>query len=529
MSSYPRIGDNKGSGEVATGMRLDLSTGGRPGFRFTLGGSGAVPSSYYEVFYDVYLKNASGGFNYEFRYWYRQVKEESPPGGVAPGVPKRWVPVPNSQSREIPVPQGPGVSVITSIPSLGVSLPNLPLRGTTRPTTSVTWTPQQFNWKGSGSGTSAGTPFPGPGGGNPFPTRNPFGYTKPGDEDPGSGGGSNDGGGGDGSGGETDDDPYNNPGPPIPGFDKTRKTQWNPPPIRTITGAYVPVVYDWEGNEVRVDETESRTRQSLLGYGTYAARVRKKAQIVQWIQIEDEWRATAGSATDKDGNTTDTWDDRTPIVPNGIRYGFRFTYNPAEIQFQMSPVPGLDPGVIISGLGRSFPMGDEDGGSIQLTTYLNRIEDMAFITSTDGGYRMTTGINPYGDKGLTEAQQKGIYTRGTGFDLEYLFRTTLGRPFPTKTRGITADIGLILGLPLLLNLGGRMSYTGRLTGLSYTHMYFTADMVPTFTAVSMSFTRFPDATRFNATPNPGDGGSGKNKPGKNNRPSEYGPPGARNP
>lgn len=520
--SYPRTGDNKGSGEVATGLRIKNSD--LNGLRFTLGGS--LPS-HYEVFYDVYLKNFTGSvYNYEFRYWYRQVKLEQSPFG------QNWVPVPNSTVKEIPIPQGPGVSTLDSIPGLGVSLPSLPLRGTSRPLTAIPTIPSLFGWTGTGNGTGPGSPGQGVGGGRPFPTRNPFGYSKPGDETTNAGGG-RDGtsSGEDGSGNNADDDQYTNPGPPIPGFtthDK-RKTLWNPPPIRTITGAYVPVVYDWEGNQIRVDETESATRQSLLGYGTYAARMRKKAQLLQWIQIEDEWRATAGSATDQDGNTTDTWDDRTPLVPNGIRYGFRFMYNPAEIQFQMSPVPGLDPGVIISGLGRSFPMGDEDGGSIQLTTYLNRIEDMAFITSTDGGYRMTTGINPYGDRGLTEAQQKGIYTRGTGFDLEYLFRTTLGRPFPTKTRGITADIGLILGLPLLLNLGGRMSYTGRLTGLSYTHMYFTADMVPTFTAVSMSFTRFPDATRFNATPNPGDGGSGKNKPGKNNRPSEYGPPGARNP
>lgn len=519
--SYPRTGDNKGSGEVATGRRLDLSTFGSPGFRFTLGGSGAVPSSYYEVFYDVYLKNASGGFNYEFRYWYRQVKEESPPGGVAPGVPKRWVPLPSAPSREIPIPQGPGVSVLTSIPGLGVSLPSLPLQGTTRPTTSVTWTPEQFGWKGSGSGTSTGTPFVGPGGGTPFPTRNPFGYKKSDNNGNNPGGGTEPG--DTDSGGSADDDPFSEPGPPIPGFDRTRVTRMNPPPVITATGAYVPVVYDWEGNAVQSTLTEPDTRQSLLGYGSYSARLRRKATLIQYIRFEDEWRVgQGGQAVDEKGKVVDTWSTGDPLVPTGVRYGFRFMYNPSEIQFQMTPIEGIDPGVIISGLGRSYPMGDEGGGSINLTTYLNRIEDMAFLQRYPGGLWDYAGVNPYGDRQLSGMHKAGIAERGTGYDLEYLFRTTLGKPYVTQNRGVTADIGLILGLPLLLRLGGGMVYPGRLTGLSYTHLYFTSEMVPTFTQVSMSFTRFPDAKTFNPNPNPG--GKGNNN---NSRPGEYGPPGAR--
>lgn len=547
MSNYPKTGDAGGSGRVASGLRFAFLNSGpsgksTPGLRWkvTLPQTGEIPSwgIWYEIFYDVYLKNATGGWNYEFRYFYREVKW-STPGPQAPAGTNGWGAVGNP--REIPPPFGPPTAsqVIpqgTKISGLNYSLPYaLPLRGTSVPLgPSTAVTPTGFKWSGSGGGTSAGTPWNGPGARPPFPTKNPFGYT-------GSDGGAGSGSDGTGSGtGDTgggasepaDDDPYNNPGPKIPGFTpggKGRKTQFNPPPIRTITGAYVPVVYDWEGNRVSVDETESSTRQSLLGYGSYASRVGNKGRILQWIQFENEWRADAGNITDPDGNVTDTWDNTTPIVPNGIRYGFRFMYNPSEVQFQMSPVPGLDPGVIISGIGRSFPMGDEDGGSIQLTTYLNRIEDMAFIRKSGESYSLTTGVNPYGDKKLSPFQMKGIATRGTGIDLEFLFRTTLGRPFPTRTRGITADIGLILGLPLLLQLGGGMSYTGRLTSLSYSHMYFTSDMVPTFTQVSMSFTRFPDATSFNKTPNPGDGGSGKNKPGKKPKPSEYGPPGARNP
>lgn len=498
--SYPRTGDNKGSGEVATGVRIKTSS--IDGVRFTLGGS--LPS-YYEVFYDVYLKEFTGSvYNYEFRYWYRQVIEEKSPFGT------NWVPVPNSKAKEIPVPQGPGVSVISSIPGLGVSLPNLPLRGTSRPLTAIPVIPSLFDWRGTGNGTGPGFPGLGPGGGKPFPTRNPFGYSKPGDETTNAGGGPN----GTTTAGEAssdDDDEYRTEGPPIPGFDKTRKTYFNPPPVITTTGAYVPVVYDWEGEAIRVDASAPETRQSLLGTGSYTQRLKRKATILQYIKFDDEWRVKqGGSVEDKKGKTTDSWTTDQAIVPNGVRYGFRFTYNPSEVAFQMSPVPGIDPGVIISGLGRSYPMGDEDGGSIQISTYLNRIEDMAYLKKS-GDQWVYDGVNPYGNRELPAEHREGIATRGTGYDLEYLFRTSLGKPFITKNRGLTADIGLILGLPLLLKLGGGMTYTGRLTGLSYTHMYFTSEMVPTFTQVTMSFTRFPDATSFNDTPNPGGKGNDDKK------------------
>lgn len=527
MSNYPKTGDAKGSGEVATGLRMPEVTGpvGKrtEGFRFrTSAGPGDPDGIWYEIFYDVYLKSAGGSFQYEFRYFYRQVKWATP-GGAAPRGTNGWGAI--GPARELAPPSAPpppsSIPAGTRLSGLNYTLSiSLPLRGSSRPLTQTPVSPTDpvFGWRGTGAGTSQGTPRVGDGAGSPsgpFPTRNPFGYSVPANQDRESGSTGEVGSETSEPGDATDDDPYNNPGPPIPGFTKGgqgRKTEWNPPPIRTITGAYIPVVYDWEGNSVRVDETESETRQSLLGYGSYASRVANKGRIIQWIQFENEWRATAGSVTNEKGEVTDTWDEATPIVPNKKRYGFRFTYNPSEVQFQMSPVPGLDPGVIISGIGRSFPMGDEDGGSISLTTYLNRIEDMAFIRKSGDGFALTSGVNPYGDKKLSPFQLQGIATRGTGIDLEFLFRTTLGRPFPTP-RGMTADIGLILGLPLLLQLGGGMSYTGRLTGLSYTHMYFTADMVPTFTQVSMTFTRFPDATSFNEVPNPGDGGNGKNKPG----------------
>jgi hypothetical protein len=95
----------------------------------------------------------------------------------------------------------------------------------------------------------------------------------------------------------------------------------------------------------------------------------------------------------------------------------------------------------------------------------------------------------------------GILDRGTGYDLEYLFRTALGRPWVTQLRGTTADLGVVVGLPMMLNLGGGMKYSGRLTGLTYTHRYFTQDMVPMFTDVQITFTRMPDSVQFSQSGN----------------------------
>lgn len=518
-NSYPKTGDGGGSGRVATGQRLRYSTLTSPastaslGWRFTTGGQSGTPVNRYEIFYDVYLKNASGSdFNYVYRYWYRAVKLESSPQSPVP----RWVFVPNSRAVTISVTD---VSVRKKIRVDGkdIDLPTLPLTGVGQVGPTVTpYSPSSFGWKGSGQGTQVGSINRGPGG-TYFPTANPFGFTgtSPAPGNNSGGGGSEESTSGSDEPGDSSDDPYRSEGPPIPGFNKKRKTFFNPPPVISITGAYVPVVYDWQGEAVRVDVSEPSTRQTLLGAGSYSARIRRKATITQWIQFDDEWRVKqGGSVTDKKGKTTDSWSTDQPLVPNGVRYGFRFTYNPSEVSFQMSPIPGIDPGVIISGLGRSFPMGDEDGGSIQITTYLNRIEDMAFLRPTKNGWGYA-GVNPYGNRDIPQEHKTGIATRGTGYDLEYLFRATLGKPYNTQRGIVTADIGLILGLPLLLNLGGGMTYTGRLTGLSYSHMYFTSDMVPTFTQVSMSFTRFPDAVSFNEEPNPG--GTGNDKPGSGNK------------
>lgn len=504
--AYPITGENGGSGRVASAQRItSVSTGGLPGIRLTVGAGGV--GNVYEIFFDAYLRKiaANGDFQYVYTYWYREVKQQYPGGP--------WYPVSTSKPRII----SSSMSQITTV--LGQTLPtSLLIESTKRPAnlSGVSPTPGNYGWQGTGQGTQVGTTYQGPGNAG-FQGPNPFGYQpdkNSGEDGSGSGTAGGETGGG-GASGNASDDPYRNEGPPIPGFDKKRKTYFNPPPVRSITGAYVPVVYDWQGNKVSVDDVESATdtRDSLLGSGSYAQRLSKKATIVQWIEIDDEWRVgSGGSATDQNGKVTDTWSADQPLVPNGIRYGFRFMYNPSEVQFQMSPIQGIDPGVIISGLGRSYPMGDEDGGSISLTTHLNRIEDMAFLRKKKKGYDFSTGVSPYGNRTLSTDDKTGIATRGTGYDLEYLFRTSLGKPFPTKTRGVTADIGLILGLPLLITLGGGMSYTGRLTGLAYTHMFFTSDMVPTYTQVSMTFTRFPDATSFNENPKPG--GKGNDKPRK---------------
>ncbi len=509
MSSYPKTGDAGGSGRVATGVRIGFASSGptgkvAPGLRLqvTLPQTGTIPSwgIWYEIFYDVYLKDAAGGWQYEFRYFYREVRWSSP-GPMAPPGTNGWGAV--GDAREIPTPAGPptptqSIPAGTKIPALGVSLPRaLPIRGSgypvgTSPNGGVS--PQDFGWTGVGGGTGSGTPGRGPGGATPFPTTNPFGY----DNNPSTGGGAQT----TPDGTSTTDDETTEEDKDV-GFSppKKRKLRTNPPLISTATGAYVGVSVDGA-----FDPTEPTSRNDILGSGTIWQRRMRKGLIRQYIINENEWKITGGTGSvttqyDKKGKPkkTDSWDADASVLDPKIEYGFRFHYNPSEIGFGTMPVEGLDPALLLSGKDKAYPVAAE-GASVSFNLYLNRIEDMSLLKKT-GSNTVKSWRSLYAGRELPQEDLQGILKRGTGYDLEFLFRTALGRPWVTQLRGATADLGVVVGLPMMLSLGGGMRYTGRLTGLQYTHNSFTQDMVPMFTSVSITFTRMPDSVQYSQSGN----------------------------
>ena len=226
----------------------------------------------------------------------------------------------------------------------------------------------------------------------------------------------------------------------------------------------------------------------------------RKGTIQQYIVNEEEWKVTgANSVTTKYNKKgkpakTDSWTAEDSVLDPKVRYGFRFHYNPSEISFGTQNIDGVDPSVIVSGLDKAMPVA-ADGASIGLTLYLNRIEDMSFLERGDRG-EVKLWRDLYAGRRISTDDLKQLAERGTAYDLEFLFRAALGRPYRTALRGETADLGVIVGLPLLLNLGGRMRFVGRLGSLQYTHTSFTQDMIPMFTAVNISFSRVPDAAQF---------------------------------
>jgi hypothetical protein len=282
---------------------------------------------------------------------------------------------------------------------------------------------------------------------------------------------------------------------------KKRKLRTNPPLISTATGAYVGVSVDGA-----FDPTEPTSRNDILGSGTDWQRRMRKGLIRQYIVNENEWKITGGTGSvttqyDKKGKPkkTDSWDADASVLDPKIEYGFRFHYNPSEIGFGTMPVEGLDPALLLSGKDKAYPVAAE-GASVSFNLYLNRIEDMSLLKKT-GSNTVKSWRSLYAGRELPQEDLQGILKRGTGYDLEFLFRTALGRPWVTQLRGATADLGVVVGLPMMLNLRGGMRYTGRLTGLQYTHNAFTQDMVPMFTTVSITFTRMPDSVQYSQSGN----------------------------
>lgn len=191
------------------------------------------------------------------------------------------------------------------------------------------------------------------------------------------------------------------------------------------------------------------------------------------------------------------WAKDQSALENGVQYGFRFHYNPSTISMGATIAGEVNPSLILAGRNTWNPIGGLNNlGTVTFTLYLNRIEDMSFWKKVGTGYEWAGAVDvkdAYSGMMPGPKEREGIMTRGTEYDLEFLFRTILGRPFPTKLRGRTANLGMLWGTPCQLWLSRHMRYTGRVTNISWSHRSFNRWMVPMWTEVTISFTRFPDA------------------------------------
>ena len=190
------------------------------------------------------------------------------------------------------------------------------------------------------------------------------------------------------------------------------------------------------------------------------------------------------------------WKFKTGIYKeDSTMYGFKFLYNPTEVNMGWGMLEGVDPNVIRSGAaGGLAPISGVGLSTIDFTLLLNRIGDMDFL---DEEGRLELGAtNPYPGINTLVRQEdlKTIYKKGTMYDLEYLFRVINGPNAIHQTilNGKSADWGFLIGSQIELFLGDGLRYLVRLNGINVSHTIFNDRMVPVLSQVSLSCGRYND-------------------------------------
>jgi len=176
-------------------------------------------------------------------------------------------------------------------------------------------------------------------------------------------------------------------------------------------------------------------------------------------------------------------------------YGFKFHYNPTTVNMTWAGMAGANPVYEAAGLDPAIPFASNlFTGTVNFTVVLNRIQDLALLNK-DGTYK--TGSNPYAPVEVSPEDRKLIATKGTMYDLEYLFHAMHG--FMTSTNfqsvlmgGKTNDPGWLPVRPVELHLGNKLRYRVRVSGLEVNHRIFSSQMIPIFSEVSFSCMRYWD-------------------------------------
>lgn len=194
-------------------------------------------------------------------------------------------------------------------------------------------------------------------------------------------------------------------------------------------------------------------------------------------------------------NKSPTWVNQDAQQSTSMKelYGFQFMYNPTTISQTLSTDASVD--WTGQGIGASadpaIPLFGNSTVTFQL--FLNRIADMSALKGLKSGAGTSTGYR----RKLTSAEVNGLLTRGTEYDLEFLFRTINGTPYmsPTMSNNLpTADFGLLMGMPIWLKIHENLRYKGVVVNVGINHIMFTRDMVPMLTEVYVSFMRIPVIT-----------------------------------
>ena len=180
-------------------------------------------------------------------------------------------------------------------------------------------------------------------------------------------------------------------------------------------------------------------------------------------------------------------------------YGFKFMYNPKEINMSWGAIANANPQFESMQLDTIAPMASNMlSSTITFDIILNRMEDMVVLNS-NGTYN---GNSPYSSWSPVNKDEKGelkkIVEMGTMYDLEYLFKALHGYAgnsnFTSSLRGQSSDPGWLPVRPVELHLGNMLRYRVRVLNLAVRHAIFNSRMVPVFSTVSFTCNRYWDGT-----------------------------------
>ena len=184
-------------------------------------------------------------------------------------------------------------------------------------------------------------------------------------------------------------------------------------------------------------------------------------------------------------------------LPTGGQYpkqwGFRFMYNPNEVQYSTSAntsidwtIGAKDPATLLAG-----------NQSVNFQLFINRIADMKWLTDYSTKQAPVTDWNQAYGRTLDITEIEGLLNRGTEYDIEFLYRVLNGDPlknpllFNPSYKGVTSDFGYTTGVPCWLYLNENLRYYGSIAGFTVTHIMFDLNMVPILSTVGINFVRYP--------------------------------------
>lgn len=297
---------------------------------------------------------------------------------------------------------------------------------------------------------------------------------------------------------------------PWPGKGRWKAT-FNPPIISTASGAR-------SASQTSVTDflngaPPEKGARDTVGSLNQADRVYLKGYLVPDMTYRDDWSVDTDSAADDRATDFSSTNNANIFGANNTNiYGFRFMYNPAVIDFGLGSTDGVNPGYLYSGKATAMPTGITSSAALNINFPISRVDDLLMLSSKrkDGNQytqreidalygrvdrsqmKGQTGQGRGGFQPVTSDDLYKISTLGTMYDLEFLFRATLGKAWRTAYRGITADVGMFFSVPLILTLSNSMVYRVRLSSVGYSHKSFTPDMVPIYTELSLGFERIPD-------------------------------------